>query len=159
MRKTILYAFIGIMAAFIDFCIFYVLRRGLGLALLVANTVAVCSGIAFSFFVNRRYNFKVLDRTSGRFFRFAIVAWAGLAASNAFVYVFTMFDMPVALAKAASIFIIGGCQFLVNFIWTFSVERYADGAEAGLKEAVCRDKKDDPGFDVGEADARVPERR
>jgi putative flippase GtrA len=140
-RKMIVYVFIGIAAAFIDFCIFYVLRRGLGFPLLLANTSGVCSGIAVSFFVNRTFNFKVLDRVSGRFFRFATVACAGLAASNALVYVLTLFNMRDALAKVASILIIGACQFFVNYIWTFSVE-----PKATPTEVTPASKRRDGGF-------------
>jgi hypothetical protein len=50
LRKVILCIFIGIAATFIDFSIFNVLRRGLGFALLLANTSGVCSGIAVSLF-------------------------------------------------------------------------------------------------------------
>ena len=53
----------------------------------------------FSFFVNRSVTFKVFDRVSGRFFRFATVAAAGLAASNALVYVLTVLNMPDTFAK------------------------------------------------------------
>src|ERR1700736_6990711 len=115
LRKLVFYVLIGITAALIDFCIFYVLRFGLGLTLLVANTTGVCSGIAFSFVVNRRFNFKVLDLVSSRFFRFVMVACAGLVASNALVYVLTMANMRDTLAKIASILIVGGCQFLINY--------------------------------------------
>jgi putative flippase GtrA len=119
-RKIILYALIGAAAAVIDLCVFYVLFRALGLALLPANTGGVISGIAFSFFVNRRLTFKVPDHVGGRFFRFATVACSGLAASNALVYLLTLFNIDDVLAKIASILIIGACQFLVNLMWTFS---------------------------------------
>jgi putative flippase GtrA len=123
MRQMILYAVIGIAAAFIDFFTFYLLRRGLGLPLLLANTTGVCCGIAFSFFCNRGLNFKVLDRVSRRFVRFATVACAGLAASNALIYVLTLLNMRDAIAKVVSILIVGACQFLINYTWTFSFDR------------------------------------
>jgi putative flippase GtrA len=44
MRKLILYVFIGIAAAFLDFWVFYALSRAFGLNLLLANTSGVCSG-------------------------------------------------------------------------------------------------------------------
>jgi putative flippase GtrA len=136
LRKMILYALIGITAAFLDFCVFYTLRRAFGLPLLLANTNGVCSGIALSFFANRRMNFKVFDRVAGRFFRFATVACVGLTASNALVYVLTLLNVHDALAKIASIFIIGICQFLANNLWTFRSR--ADCLEIGevrLEEA------------------------
>jgi hypothetical protein len=43
----VLYAFIGIAAALIDFFTFYILRRELGFVLLLANTGGVCSGVTF----------------------------------------------------------------------------------------------------------------
>jgi hypothetical protein len=58
------------------------LRRWLGLALLLANTSGVCTAIAVSFFLNRKISFKVLDRVSARFFRFATVASGELAACS-----------------------------------------------------------------------------
>jgi putative flippase GtrA len=123
MGKVMLYLFIGIAAAFIDFSVFHFLRRGLGLPLLAANTSAVCCGVVFSFFANRNFNFKVFDRVSSRFVRFAIVACAGLAMSNALVYALTLFYLRDSVAKVASILIVGGCQFLANYLWTFSIGR------------------------------------
>jgi putative flippase GtrA len=135
-RKLVLYVVIGIAAALIDYSTFYILRRKLELALLLANTSGVCSGIAFSFFANRSVNFRVFDRVSVRFFRFATVAGAGLAASNALLYGLTALDIRDTSAKAISIFIIGACQFLVNNLWTFSVKRrIVDISETGLQEA------------------------
>jgi putative flippase GtrA len=115
-----LYSVIGLAAAFIDFFIFYLARRGIGLPLLLANTSGVCCAIVFSFFCNRGFNFKVLDRVSGRFIRFATVSCAGLAASNALIYVLTLLNMSDVIAKVVSILIIGACQFLINCAWTFS---------------------------------------
>jgi putative flippase GtrA len=123
MRKMILYVAIGIAAAFLDYWTFYILRSGVGFPLLLANTSGVCCGIVFSFFLNRRFNFKVLDHVRERFVQFAIVAFTGLGGSNALVYALTLFGMRDAAAKAASILIVGGCQFCANYTWTFSVER------------------------------------
>src|SRR5262249_54169047 len=102
-RKLVAYVLIGMGAASIDFMFFYLLRRWFGVALLVANTSGVCSGIVFSFCMNRKLNFRVFDHTSRRFIRFASVSIAGLVASNALIQVLTWFSIPDALAKGASL--------------------------------------------------------
>jgi putative flippase GtrA len=119
MGKIILYGLIGVAAALIDFSTFYILRLGLWLPLLLANTSGVCSGIAFSFFMNRNFNFKIFDQTKIRFVRFGIIALGGLATSNALVYVMTLFDIRDVIAKVLSIAMIGACQFVMNYLWTF----------------------------------------
>jgi putative flippase GtrA len=118
MRKMILYAIIGIAAAFIDSSMFYLMRAH-RIPLLFANTGGVCCGIAFSFVFNRGLTFKVLDRVIDRFVRFVTVALAGLAASNALVYALTLTSMQDLTAKVLSILVVGTCQFAANRTWTF----------------------------------------
>jgi putative flippase GtrA len=121
-RKMLLYILIGMVAASLDFGLFYTLRQYCGLPLFVANTSGVCFGIAFSFFVNRKINFKVLDHVGDRFFRFAVVALGGLAASNLLVHILIL-KVDADFAKVISILIVGGSQFLANSVWTFPHEQ------------------------------------
>jgi putative flippase GtrA len=120
MKRVISYGAIGLAAAGLDFTLFMALRKYLALSLITSNTIAVCSGIVFSFFMNRHFSFQTYDRIASRFVKFLVVAICGLALSNASIFILSAAGLPDFFAKSISIAIVGACQFGVNYLWTFS---------------------------------------
>ena len=62
----ILYGIIGSSSALLDFLIFTLLTEVFGVYYLVANCISVTCGLTNSFILNRKYNFKVTDKTLKR---------------------------------------------------------------------------------------------
>ena len=76
-RNLILYGIIGCFTSGLDFIVFTVLSKYLGIFYLVANCISVLVGISTSFALNRAYNFKVKDKTKQRFAIFLTVGLCG----------------------------------------------------------------------------------
>lgn len=118
-RTIALYGVIGIAAAILDFSTFLFARNLLLLPLLLANSMGIGVGLIFSFTLNRRYNFRVMDRPVTRFSRFASVSFAGFLLSNASIYGLTQLGVDEAVAKVMSIGCVAVFQFLLNRFWSF----------------------------------------
>ena len=71
----------------LDFCVYTFLVRVIGMNYLLANCISVVVGITTSFTLNRKYNFKVTDRTFRRFAIFFTVGICGMLLSNLILYV------------------------------------------------------------------------
>lgn len=119
-RNLILYGIIGSSSALLDFLIFTLLTEVFGVYYLVANCISVTCGLTNSFILNRKYNFKVTDKTLKRAIMFFAVGYCGLALNSTLLYVFinfAHFATPVAKLCAMAIEVL--LQFLVNSFVTF----------------------------------------
>ena len=81
-KRLVLYCLIGCTGAGLDFLIFALLSRLLGVHYLAANVFSVSLGITNNFFLNRRYNFKVKDAPVRRYVLFFLTGMLGLAIST-----------------------------------------------------------------------------
>ena len=119
-RNLILYGVIGCSSALLDFLIFTLLTEVLGVYYLIANCISVTCGLTNSFILNRKYNFKVTDKTLKRAITFFAVGYCGLALNSTLLYVFinfAHFATPVAKLCAMAVEVL--LQFLVNSLVTF----------------------------------------
>lgn len=119
-RNLILYGIIGSSSALLDFLIFTLLTEVFGVYYLVANCISVTCGLTNSFILNRKYNFKVTDKTLKRAVMFFAVGYCGLALNSTLLYVFinfAHFATPIAKLCAMAIEVL--LQFLVNSLVTF----------------------------------------
>ena len=118
--KLILYGIIGCFSSGVDFCIYTLIVKVFQCSILLANSISVLSGITTSFYLNRRYNFKVKDRMFRRFFLFLSIGLAGLLLSNAILYVLIVYyHIDEIVAKVLSIIFVAIVQFCLNRYITF----------------------------------------
>ena len=121
-RNLILYGVIGCFTSTLDFVVFTVLSRYVGLYYLLANCISVLVGITTSFFLNRTYNFKVKDKAMRRFSVFLTVGLCGLMLSNAILWIgIDKMAGDSSLVKLLSIVLVVFFQFLLNKYVTFRV--------------------------------------
>ena len=121
-RNLILYGVIGCFTSTLDFVVFTVLSRYVGLYYLLANCISVLVGITTSFFLNRTYNFKVKDKAMRRFSVFLIVGLCGLMLSNVILWIgIDKMAGDSSLVKLLSIVLVVFFQFLLNKYVTFRV--------------------------------------
>ena len=119
-RHLILYGLIGSSSALLDFLIFTLLTEVFGVYYLIANGISVTCGLTNSFILNRKYNFKVTDKTTKRALLFFVVGYCGLALNSSLLYVFInhcQFSTPIAKICAMTIEV--ALQFTINSLITF----------------------------------------
>ena len=123
-RNLILYGVIGSSSVCLDFCIFTLLTSFTGIHYLIANCISVTCGLTNSFILNRKYNFKVTDKTAKRAAMFYAVGFLGLALSSGLLYFFyQMMGLPRPISKLLAIVLEVAVQFVVNSLVTFSKTR------------------------------------
>lgn len=119
-RDLILYGLIGALSSSLDFGVYTVLVKCLSLNYLLANSISVVVGITTSFTLNRKYNFKVSDKTVRRFAIFMTVGLCGLVLSNLILFVcINTIHINELLSKLLSIALVVILQFLANKFITF----------------------------------------
>lgn len=119
-RNLILYGIIGSFTSALDFAVFTLLSKYIGIHYIIANCISVLVGITTSFALNRSINFKVKDKTGKRFLIFLTVGLCGLLLSNLILYVgIDMLSGDELIVKLASIVLVVGFQFLLNKFVTF----------------------------------------
>lgn len=122
-RNLILYGIIGCFTSSLDFCIFTLLSKYIGLYYIVANCISVLVGITTSFILNRSYNFKVKDKTKTRFIIFLSIGLSGLMLSNIILWLgIDQFQLNELYTKLASIIFVVFFQFLLNKFITFRIK-------------------------------------
>lgn len=122
-RNLVLYGVIGCFTSVLDFFVFTVLTRYVGVYYLLSNCISVLVGITTSFCLNRAYNFKVKDKTFRRFSSFLIVGLCGLVLSNIILWVgIDKIQWNSSLIKLLSIVLVVFFQFLLNKHVTFRVK-------------------------------------
>ena len=119
-RNLILYGIIGSFTSALDFAVFTMLSKYIGIHYIVANCISVLIGISTSFALNRSINFKVKDKTGKRFLIFLTVGLCGLLLSNLILYVgIDMLSGDELIVKLACIVLVVGFQFILNKFITF----------------------------------------
>jgi len=119
-RQIILYGIIGGVSAFLDFLLFTLMYKQFGMNKYIANGISVHVGIATSFILNRKFNFKKTDRVLFRAVSFYLTGLFGLALSQGLLWFSGILLLPVVLVKFASIFIVAAVQFVINKLITFN---------------------------------------
>jgi putative flippase GtrA len=119
LRQIILYGLIGGCGALLDFSLFTVLYKVAGINEFVANIISVHAGIALSFTLNRKYNFKKTDKTAFRAIAFYLTGLFGLALSSGLLWLGNQLDQDTLLVKFISIFIVAAVQFTINKLVAF----------------------------------------
>ena len=117
-RRFGVYCVVGACAFAADYSLFLLLISS-GINTYLANAVGITAGIVVSFTLNRRYNFRKSDALALRASKFIIVAFTGMAVSTVSIMLLLSVGEDVRVAKAVSMVLIFGMQFLANALWTF----------------------------------------
>jgi putative flippase GtrA len=109
-----LYAVIGGCSALSDLLLFAVLYGKMSINEFVANAISVHVGIALSFTLNSRYNFRRTDKILFRAASFYLTGLFGLFLSEGLLFIGNILYIPVMIVKTASIVIVAMVQFSIN---------------------------------------------
>jgi len=118
-RLIFFYGLIGGFSALLDFGVFSLLFSVFAFNQFIANVISVHIGIATSFLLNRKYNFKKEDRIIFRAMSFYCIGLMGLGLSQLILWAGTQMPYSPLLIKFVSIFIVAAFQFALNKIITF----------------------------------------
>ena len=117
-RRFGVYCVVGASAFFTDYCLFLVLLYS-NVNLYAANVLGICAGIAVSFTLNRKYNFRKPDALPKRATKFVTVALIGMGVSTLSIMLLVFYGVDKRVAKAISMALVFGFQFIANALWTF----------------------------------------
>jgi putative flippase GtrA len=95
LRQVILYGIIGGASASLDYLLFSLMYVVININELIANVFSVHAGIAMSFFLNSKFNFKKTDKVLFRAGAFYLTGLFGLALSGGMLWVGGVMDYPV----------------------------------------------------------------
>ena len=110
----IIYSFIGVSGATLDFVFFAVLLK-FNVNYLLANVISVSVGITNNFALNAIFNFKVKDKLLQRFISFYLVGTTGLLVSSLLLsLLINIFHLPALISKFFTIFAIILLQYNLN---------------------------------------------
>jgi putative flippase GtrA len=118
-RQIVLYGVIGCGSALLDFLLFTLMYKQFGTNKYIANGISVHAGIAASFVLNSRFNFKKTDRLLFRAVSFYLTRLFGLALSQGLLWFGGFLSLPVLIVKFVSIFIVAAVQFVLNKLIAF----------------------------------------
>jgi putative flippase GtrA len=116
--KFVLYVIIGGCAFVVDYSIFLIWLSGSG-SPYIANALGIVGGMAVSFLLNRRFNFRKFDVPQHRAVKFVVVALLGMAVSSAVIMVLIGQQVDARIAKVIAMGLVFVAQFGANAIWTF----------------------------------------
>ena len=118
-RQVVLYGIIGGASALLDFLLFSLMYVVIDINELIANIFSVHAGIAMSFILNSKFNFKKTDKVLFRAGAFYLTGLFGLALSGGMLWFGGIMDFPVLLVKFVSIFVVAAVQFTLNKLIAF----------------------------------------
>lgn len=119
-ENFIKYCMIGVTGVTLDFIIFFLLYKKLGIHYQFANIISVSCGITNNFLLNAFFNFKVKDRLLFRYLQFYAVGMIGLSLSALILYVFIeKLRFEALTAKIMTIFVVVGIQYTLNKAFSF----------------------------------------
>lgn len=118
-RQILMYGVIGGASALLDFLLFSLMYKQFGMNKYLANVISVHAGIAVSFILNRKFNFKKQDKVLFRAVSFYLTGLFGLALSQGLLWFGGVLLLPVVMVKFTSIFIVAAVQFAINKQVTF----------------------------------------
>jgi putative flippase GtrA len=115
------YIAVGGASAVIEYALFNVLYSGVGLATLVANSIAIVIAVIFHFNMQKRWTFRDLQSLRRQLPRYLMMIGVAAVLNNLLVYLFVeVMLLPPALAKLLQIGLLFGWMFTVSRLIVFS---------------------------------------
>ncbi len=124
-REFLVFALVGVVNSAIQYSVFLVLFRAVSTPMLLASSIGYLCGVINSYFMNRRWTFKMAHKGHGlEFGRFCVVNGLALAAN--LLSLKMLVEIGGLAPEIAQVLAIG-ISVLVNFTgnkwWTFKKER------------------------------------
>jgi len=125
-RQFVKFSLVGVFNTFIDFGVYFILTRFLGLYYIIANLIANLIALTFSFFVNKKWTFRNKNnKVKEQYLKFFTVYIAYLLLYNLIFIAATHYLSQFKIgesdlwAKVIATIICLFWNFLANRFWTF----------------------------------------
>lgn len=119
-RQFVFYTAIGLSGVLLDYVLFLVLTRYLGVHHQLANAISTSAGIINNFTLNAWFNFRVRDRLFRRFLGFYAVGLSGMGATALLLFLFVdLLRFSPSIVKLASLVVVLLLQYNLNRWITF----------------------------------------
>lgn len=112
LKNFVLYGFIGIGGAFVDFLVFSLLVRFM-VSAEISNVLGAICGFGFTFSINTFFNFKKTDKLLKRFLSYGSICLVGMLFSTLMVALLKN-SMNIYLLKILLIIFVASFQFALN---------------------------------------------
>ena len=113
-KQLVSYGIIGCISSGTDAILFAFFVYFLQAPELTVNIFTVCVGITISFFLNRKFTFKMKDHSARRYLRFFAVGICGLLLSELIIWAGNTANIETIITKLTSIVIVAIFQFVLN---------------------------------------------
>lgn len=121
LRLFFRYIAVGGASAVLEYALFNVLYSGVGLATLVANSIAIVITVIFHFNMQKRWTFRDPQSLRRQLPRYLMMIGVAAVLNNLLVYLFVdVMLLPPALAKLLQIGLLFGWTFTVSRLIVFS---------------------------------------
>jgi putative flippase GtrA len=115
------YIAVGGASAVIEYTLFNVLYSGVGLATLIANSIAIVVAVVFHFNMQKRWTFGDSQSLRRQLPRYLMMIGVAAVLNNLLVYLFVeVMRLPPALAKLLQIGLLFGWTFTISRLIVFS---------------------------------------
>ena len=119
LKRIFGYLIIGLIASFIDFLLFNYLIK-LEIPIYISNLISIITGIAISFILNIKLNYKIKNNFIKRFKYFFITCICGYLLGTLLIYIFKYFFIPLYISKLLSMIVVASFQFLIANFFVFN---------------------------------------
>ena len=120
-RQFWLYGIIGLSGATIDFVLYVVFYKYVGIPPVFASFLSISIGIVNNFILNSRHNFKVSDALMKRFITFYSIGLGGALLSSVLIFLlFNILGISPAISKLITIPPVVLLQFFLNKSFSFN---------------------------------------
>lgn len=122
-RTLILYGFIGVSGAVLDFLVYAIFVNYLKINPSIASFLSVSLGIVNNFILNSFYNFKVNDYLFRRFISFYLIGIIGAIISSFMILVlYNLMHVNAMTSKIITIIPIVLLQYIINKKTSFKAD-------------------------------------
>jgi len=112
-KNLFLYGIFGLSAAFVEYCIFFLLYKVTSMSPEQVNIIGALCGLAFSFPTNTFLNFKKTNNLFKRFVSYGSICFVGMGFSTFIIFIFKD-SMNLLVLKAFLMIFVSIVQFILN---------------------------------------------
>lgn len=121
LAQFIKFSVVGVSNTILDFGVYYVFTRKVGLHYLPSNVISFTTAATWSYIINRNWTFRdTTSRVHTQYLKFLIVSVIGLGLTSLLLYFFVgHLHLHDLVGKALAVIIVLVWNFTLNRLWTF----------------------------------------